>query len=694
MAVKRKATPPLNHPTLEEQQDALDAAVACVTTQSVQRLCEQVGVQYSSHEFMPEGDPGCTFGQYEGCQARPFNVNPNWVVRARRRAPRSPDRPHLADGDQTSPPRRPTSASLGLSMSSIDLDDDGEFEMILQVTNTHQWGARVTTHSKVGAMHWLQRHAVPLVPKVIGWSADPASSALGCEYVLMSKARGIELRKIWETLRPSQQVSYCQQLADWLREVGTVPRPQPAELLHCAVSGFRILPAQTKRTGSAEGRHSSRWDWPVGTDCPWASNSPPFPLCAGYAAHAKNTIEDAVARIEEEAANKSWPSGFGALSRSSLLPELRKVLEFIDDYRAKYEGTAEQLARTCTASFGVCHGDLHLGNLLCDPASGRLTAVIDWESVSWGPREADSLEFTRMMPEIDLAAPAGQTSEGVDDDELEAHERHKKAAAVEETKLEASEPAPQSPVATLEYAPRQQLQDLMKHPPIPATAGHWERGLLVPVLLNVRFLHYFNASWWGHFVGMERKRSIVPGEAKEAEDTLRDCLRTFFALVDAGPPRTLQSEQDPELSVDERDIILRAVKAIKNSASSFNQVSNQDGFNLNKQAITDRGAMALAKVLSGSRVRVLLLEGNAITDAGAACLAEALIGSSVREIVLSANSIGDAGAAALVSALPRTVVERIDLCAGFSVAKGKITDSTKARLRELQNIEGTPIRFD
>ena len=312
MAVKRKASPPLAHPTVEAQQAAIDTVVACVTEESVRRVCDQVGVEYTSHEFLPEGEPGCTFGQFEGCRPRPFNVNPNWVVRARRRAERSPSgRRYQTDGGggdesgdgRSSPPRRPTSASLGLSlsMSSIELDDGGEFAMVLQVTNPHRWGARLATHSKVGAMHWLRKHSVPLVPKVIGWSADAASSALGCEYVLMTKARGVELRKLWDTLMPPQRASYSRQLADWLRAVGTVPRPKPADGFAHAVSGFHVLPARTtKRTASALGRHSSRWDWPIAADSPWASNAPPFALCQGYTAHARNTVEDAIARCEKQ----------------------------------------------------------------------------------------------------------------------------------------------------------------------------------------------------------------------------------------------------------------------------------------------------------------------------------------------------------------------------------------------------------
>ena len=158
---------------------------------------------------------------------------------------------------------------------------------------------------------------------------------------------------------------------------------------------------------------------------------------------------------------------------------MRRVLQFIEKYRQQYESTPEQLAETCTASFGVCHGDLHKGNVLCDPVNGKLTAVIDWESVSWGPREADVNELRGEEEDVSVD------------------------------------------VSDLAIAP---------------TAGSWERGILCPLLLDLRFLHYFNASWWGHFIGMERKHAAIPNEAKEAEETVRQSLRTFLAEVAAGPP--------------------------------------------------------------------------------------------------------------------------------------------------------------
>ena len=651
------AAPPMRrepHPTVEAQMAAIERVVACVTEDSVRELCKQVGLEYVSHEFLPEGEPGCTFGQHEGCQARPFNVNPNWVINAHRpggvdvlgersmsERSMSPEktRASLTDDEdeepssfssQASPPRRPTTASLGLS--ALGLDDFAGEELILQVTNPHKWGERATTHSKVGAMTYLKSQGVPLIPAVLDWSADAPSSPLGCEYVLMERAAGVELRQIWDSLTEREQTAYNQQLADWVRAVGALPRPAPAEGAEHAVAGFRMLSHTSRvRTGSAVGRASPRWGRMVGSDMPWVSNSQPFPLCQGYAAFARNTVEDAIARVEQGGQSGVYPSGFGHPSRRTLLPDMRRVLEFIEEYKKKYEATPQQLAETCSAAFGVCHGDLHRGNVLCDPVEGRLTAVIDWEDASWGPREADALEF------------AGS---GIDP------------------------------------------------PPIGATAGSWERSLLCPVLLDLRFLHYFSATWWQHFIGMERKLAEAPNEAKEAEETARKSLQAFVAAVEAGPPDDAAQAGDgpPRLCDEERDAIVGAVRAMENYAISYNHRQNE-AFNLERSLVTDGGAATLAAALPKSRVERLWLQGNQITDKGAAALAAVLPETKLRELVLCHNRVGDDGAVALLAALPQSQVEHIDLCDGFSIAKGRIRDETKAMLRELRNARGEAVRF-
>ena len=77
-------------------------------------------------------------------------------------------------------------------------------------------------------MTYLKSQGVPLIPAVLDWSAAAPSSPRGCEYVLMERAAGVELRQIWDSLTEREQTAYNQQLADWVRSVGALPRPAPA----------------------------------------------------------------------------------------------------------------------------------------------------------------------------------------------------------------------------------------------------------------------------------------------------------------------------------------------------------------------------------------------------------------------------------------------------------------------------------
>ena len=214
----------------------------------------------------------------------------------------------------------------------------------------------------------------------------------------------------------------------------------------------------------------------------------------------------------------------------------------------------------------------------------------------------------------------------------------------------------------------------------------WERSLLCPLLLDLRFLHYFNASWWGHFVGMDRKHAAIPNEAKEAEDTVRQSLREFLAEVAAGPAAEGRrgSNMPPPLTNEERSVVTRAVRAVENYAMTFN---HKEAFGLADASVTDAGAASLALALPGSRVGSLLLSGNMIGDAGAVALAAALPDApNLRELVLSGNAVGEDGAKALLNALPKSGLEHIDLCGGYSVAKGRITDATKKKFRQFDDV--------
>ncbi|MGN6485755.1 MAG: phosphotransferase family protein [Thermomicrobiales bacterium] len=63
-------------------------------------------------------------------------------------------------------------------------------------------------------------------------------------------------------------------------------------------------------------------------------------------------------------------------------------------------------ADTPTTDWSLLHLDFHLENLLADPATGAITAVLDWTNARLGPPEADLartqtvLETARLLPDL------------------------------------------------------------------------------------------------------------------------------------------------------------------------------------------------------------------------------------------------------------------------------------------------------
>ena len=178
----------------------------------------------------------------------------------------------------------------------------------------------------------------------------------------MERMPGVELQSVWDSTGPRQREAYIQQITSWLEAVGKVPCPggKPHQ-----VAGLRVQGSGTIDTGVE-----------------WAVNGPPLPLTDGFAAFALQTLDDVIARVNEDAGS-GWQ-----VQRQDMLASLAEVRAFTLRYKDKYEASTQAIMDSC-ADFGVCHGDLHLGNVMCDPASGKLTGIIDWENVSWGPREPD-----------------------------------------------------------------------------------------------------------------------------------------------------------------------------------------------------------------------------------------------------------------------------------------------------------------
>ena len=85
-----------------------------------------------------------------------------------------------------------------------------------------------------------------------------------------------------------------------------------------------------------------------------------------------NSIEAAMVLVEKSFACVRQPTSYLTYATQQVLQEGRQLASQLTD---------------STAS--VCHNDYRLGNLMIDPETGQLTAVLDWEFAAWGDVMAD-----------------------------------------------------------------------------------------------------------------------------------------------------------------------------------------------------------------------------------------------------------------------------------------------------------------
>ncbi|MFZ9104309.1 MAG: phosphotransferase family protein [Burkholderiaceae bacterium] len=85
-----------------------------------------------------------------------------------------------------------------------------------------------------------------------------------------------------------------------------------------------------------------------------------------------HSIEAAMVLVEKSFACVRQPTSYLTYATEQVLQEGREL--------------AAQLTGSAAS---VCHNDFRLGNLMMDPESGRLTAVLDWEFAAWGDVMAD-----------------------------------------------------------------------------------------------------------------------------------------------------------------------------------------------------------------------------------------------------------------------------------------------------------------
>ncbi len=215
-------------------------------------------------------------------------------------------------------------------------------QFVLRLRNPHKYWRGIRTIAEVNAMRLVRGSTTIPVPAVLDFASDEAASAIDCEYILMDHLPGATLTDLIPDLTHAQRLSVLGEVLACIKKLQDIPLETTAE----QVGTFSVQPGDYKSLG------------PIIHDGPSLGPFRNFAdYCAANVQHALFCIHNVPDRFEH------------------LVSPLQEFVQ-----RAKFGHTKNVL----------CHLDFNPGNVLVDPATLQVTAVLDWEHARVCPWE---LEF-------------------------------------------------------------------------------------------------------------------------------------------------------------------------------------------------------------------------------------------------------------------------------------------------------------
>ncbi|THZ28515.1 hypothetical protein D6C89_02529 [Aureobasidium pullulans] len=265
-------------------------------------------------------------------------------------------------------------------------------ELILRISGNHI--SEIKTNNEAAVLSWLRDNTNIPVPRVV--AHDPSTNnSLGQEYILMTREPGESLSDVYNTLSSEQMDSILDQLIDinaglhkhtWSHIGG----------LSLDESGAIIPGSVLEETFWFEPDIAALW--PAGETYSSLNILGPFDSYVEYISAHMLKYKHAI-NIHQSLA-----------FMQNVLPQLERFLTIINKQpmRTKLNNIPLRLA----------HKDLHFANILIDPATARMTSVLDWEFAGVVP-------FTRWNPSRAFLWNAQESSTSKDE-KIALMERYKR----------------------------------------------------------------------------------------------------------------------------------------------------------------------------------------------------------------------------------------------------------------------------
>ncbi|KAI5356527.1 Putative aminoglycoside phosphotransferase, protein kinase-like domain superfamily [Septoria linicola] len=285
--------------------------------------------------------------------------------------------------------------------------------------------AYYTTASEVAVMQYIRQHTKVPVPKILAWSSNQ-TNVVGAEYIIMEKAPGIQLVKVFDKMRDYDHFMLIKNLCALESELAAIEFPASGSLyLRQSLQDSNDVAIPLDISQDPEGQFciGPACDRTWNDDRSPAVRKGPWPSLPAF---GQALVEREIARTNSRPDNQE-----PGHSRSPSKAEQIATLQLASDVATRM--AAESLPGKF-ASPTLWHSDLHLGNIYVseeDPT--QIVSIIDWQSLLVLPLfcQVRFPEFLDLPEDYEIGAPVPDRPEKLDemeeDDRLIAEHEYKQA---------------------------------------------------------------------------------------------------------------------------------------------------------------------------------------------------------------------------------------------------------------------------
>ncbi|PPJ50234.1 hypothetical protein CBER1_07207 [Cercospora berteroae] len=311
----------------------------------------------------------------------------------------------------------------GFSKALLLKKTDGS-ELVAKLPFKIAGPSHYTTASEVAVLQYVSQHTEVPVPKVLAWNSD-ASNAIGSEYVIMEKAPGVQLNKIWADMPDYDHFVLIKNLCALESQLAAIEFPAHGSLYLRESLKSNDGPVPLEPSSDPDGRFcigpscERAWDEAKGDlrhKGPWLN----------LKAFGQALVHREISGIERTpAAQETGTHSPGSIASNSAI--LRMAEEVMA--RISPESLPGRFSKPT-----LWHTDLHLGNIyVSEEDHTKIVSIIDWQSVVISPLlcQVRFPEFLELPEGYEVGGPVPERPSNLDqmdeDDRMLAEHEHKQA---------------------------------------------------------------------------------------------------------------------------------------------------------------------------------------------------------------------------------------------------------------------------